>query len=146
MQSVGGEESNEAAIELFLDAEAHAILDPVVVAYRAHPPLLKILGSDPRTTRSLAGLCAQANDTELAAQLGVSLNYAHSTRGPLECLTRREREVLELMGDGLTNGEIARRLYIAESTAKRHVHHVLAKLGVRSRLQAVLAARDALDH
>jgi DNA-binding NarL/FixJ family response regulator len=46
---------------------------------------------------------------------------------------------------GLANGEIARRLFIAESTAKRHVHNVLAKLGVRSRLQAVLVARDVMD-
>jgi DNA-binding NarL/FixJ family response regulator len=46
------------------------------------------------------------------------------------------------MGEGLRNGEIAKRLVISESTVKVHVHHILEKLGVKSRLQAVLAARD----
>ena len=45
---------------------------------------------------------------------------------------------------GLTNAEIAQRLVIAETTAKVHVHNILRKLGVTSRLQAALLARDIL--
>jgi DNA-binding NarL/FixJ family response regulator len=141
-----GEESDEQATELLLDAEVHGILDTAVIAYRAHPPLLKLWASDSRTSKSVAQMCQRANDGKLAKEAGIDLRQTPSTVGALECLTRREREVLDLMCDGLGNGEIARRLFIAEGTAKVHVQHVLAKLGARSRLQAVLAARDALGY
>ncbi len=59
---------------------------------------------------------------------------------PAETLTEREMEVLRLLADGQSNKEIARTLQIAEDTAKTHVRHVLAKLGVQSRTQAVLCA------
>ncbi len=59
---------------------------------------------------------------------------------PTETLTAREMEVLRLLADGQSNKEIARTLQIAEDTAKTHVRHVLAKLGVQSRTQAVLCA------
>lgn len=60
---------------------------------------------------------------------------------PVEDLTSREREVLRLLGEGLSNARIARRLGISETTVKTHVSNILGKLGVESRLQAALAAR-----
>lgn len=60
---------------------------------------------------------------------------------PMEDLTSREREVLRLLGEGLSNARIARRLGISEATVKTHVSSILGKLGVESRLQAALAAR-----
>jgi len=51
-------------------------------------------------------------------------------------LTPREREVIRLLSDGLSNAEIARTLYISEKTASVHVSNILRKLGVTSRLQA----------
>jgi DNA-binding CsgD family transcriptional regulator/tetratricopeptide (TPR) repeat protein len=55
-------------------------------------------------------------------------------------LTRREREVLRLLGHGLSNAQIARTLFISEKTASVHVSNILRKLGVTSRVQAALAA------
>ncbi|WP_086663746.1 response regulator [Lentzea kentuckyensis] len=60
----------------------------------------------------------------------------------LDSLTGREREILVAIGQGLTNGEIAQRFTLAESTVKTHVGRVLAKIGARDRIQAVILAYD----
>jgi len=60
----------------------------------------------------------------------------------LDTLTDREREILVAIGRGWTNGEIAERLVLSESTVKTHVGRVLAKIGARDRVQAVIFAYD----
>jgi ATP/maltotriose-dependent transcriptional regulator MalT len=114
--------ADEAARELALDAASAGMLDAVVLASRAHPALSGVLEADERTRALLRG--AEPDG-----------------RGDLAHLTAREREVLELMCEGLGNAEISRRLFISEKTTKVHVSHIFEKLGVRTRVQAVLAAQ-----
>ena len=68
-----------------------------------------------------------------------------SGRGQMEVLTPREREILQLLADGMSNVDVAAKLFISQETVKSHVRHILAKLEADTRTQAVaIALREAM--
>ncbi|APE24871.1 MULTISPECIES: response regulator [Streptomyces] len=87
---------------------------------------------------------AAAVRTAAAGQSALAPAVAHRLmdrmRTPAEALTRRELEVLQLVGEGLSNQQISKVLFLSQATVKSHLVHVFAKLGVDSRTAAVAAA------
>ena len=89
----------------------------------------------PRVTRRLL--------EEYAQQLPVADAQRASRYPQLSALTEREREVLAVVAQGLSNTEIAASLYVSETTVKSHVGRILAKLGLRDRVQIVVLAYES---
>ena len=88
-----------------------------------------------------------ARDADHTADLLRSLGVRAARSGPrgIAELTKREREVLELLGEGLSNRELAERLFVTRKTVEHHVHNVLMKLDLRSRGEAAAYAVRHLD-
>ncbi|TRV78577.1 response regulator transcription factor [Streptomyces sp. 130] len=112
---------------LLKDTEAAGLLDAVRTVARGEGMIA------PAVTRRLIAEFAGATSVRAADAPDASV---------LEALTRREREVLGCLGEGLSNAEIAGRLSMAEATAKTHVSRLLGKLGLRSRVQAAVLAQE----
>ncbi|MBX3083451.1 MAG: AAA family ATPase [Anaerolineae bacterium] len=81
-------------------------------------------------------------DQVLNAALGLQPSTRETADSLIEPLSDRELEVLRLIAAGLSNAEIADRLFIAEGTVKRHINHIYGKLAVGSRTQAVARSRE----
>jgi ATP/maltotriose-dependent transcriptional regulator MalT len=111
--------------------------DGFVCAYRAFPALLQTISNASVDVQPFMSLATRL-DRSLLESLGMSPPTAKRT--PSGPLTPRESEILELVSQGLSNRDIARTLWIAESTVKVHVRHILEKLGARSRTEAVALA------
>jgi DNA-binding NarL/FixJ family response regulator len=126
--------------ELLDVAVCRGAFDLIVVAYRSVPELLPVLLHASSRPDDLTELVRRVGDDDLARRLG---STASLVDGPKALLTRREREVHELLRQGLTNREIATLLFITEATAKLHVQHIYDKLGVRSR--KAIAMQAALE-
>ncbi len=96
-----------------------------------------------RTVARGEGIVAPAVTRRLIAEFAAApAREAEAYPAVLEGLTRREREVLGCVGEGLSNAEIAARLDMAEGTVKTHVSRLPAKLELRSRVQAAVLARE----
>jgi DNA-binding NarL/FixJ family response regulator len=98
--------------------------------------------SDALPSQDAASVSATASMTPPASGNPTAHN-APGVPAAVHSLTPREREVLALVGEGLTNAEIAERLFLAETTAKTHVHRIMGKLQARDRVQAALIANRA---
>ncbi|MEV4624523.1 response regulator transcription factor [Asanoa sp. NPDC049573] len=94
------------------------------------------------TVRTGDALLAPAITRRLVERYALRDEATAPAHRDLERLTPREREVLRLLAQGLSNAELAGRLYLAEATVKTHVARVLAKLGLRDRVQAVVLAYE----
>jgi DNA-binding NarL/FixJ family response regulator len=94
----------------------------------------------PRITRRLLEEYAHTLPDLAAGAVGAGGGDVTEENAALASLTEREREVLLAVADGLSNAEIAERLYVSEATVKSHVGRLLAKLGLRDRVQAVVFA------
>jgi len=127
-------EPDPAAMALFEAAVELDVWDILVTTFRAEPDVLKALAKHPQTHAQLATVLQRSHDQALGRRCGFGVELAYGRR---DLLSKREHEVFDLLRQGLTNREIARSLFIAESTAKVHVHHILDKLNVRSRAEAV---------
>ena len=110
--------------------------DAVVSCVRAWPALLPDLADAADLGLDLRSALRRSHDYELASRAGLSLGPKPRTRR--SALSPREQEVLQLVRQGLTNGEIATALFIGESTVKVHVSHVLEKVGARTRTEAAM--------
>ncbi|MFD6348707.1 response regulator [Streptomyces roseolus] len=95
-----------------------------------------------RTVARGEGLIAPAVTRRLIAEFASPAPSVRRDPAVLDGLTPREREVLSALGAGLSNAEVAVRLDMAEATVKTHVSKVLGKLGLRSRVQAAVLARE----
>ncbi|KAB7833985.1 response regulator [Streptomyces mobaraensis] len=127
--------------------DEEALLDAVMAGASGYV-LKQISGTDLVTAvRTVAGGQSTLDPgatTRLMAKLrGQTTAPEPPEPAALTSLTEREREILDLIGDGLTNREIGKRLYLAEKTVKNHISRLLAKLGVERRVQAAVIATEA---
>jgi len=114
--------------------QAEALADGDEAAMRESLAILTRLGAEPAADIVRAKMRS-------AGVKGVPARPRASTRAAPAQLTRRQLEVLALLEEGLSNAEIARRLFISERTAVHHVSAILGKLGAGTRSEAVAAAR-----
>ena len=108
--------------------------------------LKQVLGSDlVNAIRTVAG-GQSLLDTHTTSALLARLRRDQEQRtDPLAVLSDQERIVLEHIGEGLTNRQIAERMFLAEKTVKNYVSHLLAKLGMQRRTQAAVLATELKD-
>ncbi|MCW7986971.1 LuxR family transcriptional regulator [Streptomyces platensis subsp. clarensis] len=123
-----------------------ALLD-AIMAGAAGYALKEIKGADlvaaVRTIASGRSMLDPATTSRLMSTLRGDDSDEEPQADALSSLSPREREILGLIGEGLTNRQIGKRLYLSEKTVKNHISRLLAKLGVGRRIQAAVLASQA---
>ncbi|MBD9724128.1 response regulator [Streptomyces caniscabiei] len=127
--------------------DEEALLDSIMAGASGYV-LKQIRGSDlvsaVRTVAAGQSLLDPSATARLMARLRQGPQEEQAPEA-LPGLTAREREILALIGEGLTNRQIGGRLFLAEKTVKNHISRLLAKLGVERRVQAAVIATQAQD-
>jgi LuxR family transcriptional regulator, maltose regulon positive regulatory protein len=129
--------SNASATLARLLASGH--IDGVIVACRCFPKLASVADHNPNLAVELGRVLARSRDVDIGRAAGLDMPRELRRR---DGLSQRERDVYELLVQGRTNREIARALFISESTAKVHVRHIFEKLGVHNRAEAASTGID----
>jgi DNA-binding NarL/FixJ family response regulator len=134
------EQSLKAARHAFSQAFELGNLDNLMCAFRGFPDFASKVYRQDDLRPQVEFVLARADDTELASAIGAAVKPANAIA---RRLSKREFEVLGLVAQGLTNREIARRLFISDVTVKVHVRHIFEKLGVRTRAEAAAVAAES---
>ncbi|GHA05316.1 DNA-binding response regulator [Streptomyces spiroverticillatus] len=120
-----------------------ALLDAIMAGASGYV-LKQIKGSDlveaVRTVASGQSMLDPATTARLMSSLRGPTQEEPAQDARLAGLSTREREILALIGEGLTNRQIGKRLYLSEKTVKNHISRLLSKLGVERRIQAAVLA------
>ncbi|MFB7928339.1 response regulator [Streptomyces sp. NPDC056039] len=128
--------------------DEEALLDAIMAGASGYV-LKQIKGSDlvsaVRTVASGRSMLDPETTARLMRSLRADPSEEPAVAPELASLSPREREILALIGDGLTNREIGTKLYLSEKTVKNHISRLLAKLGVQRRVQAAVLASQ-WDH
>lgn len=127
----GGDEA--AVVRAYEEIFTLGIRNALVLAWRTCADVAALLLLKPERRDRLTRLLVESNDEAIARRGGLRIPREARPRG---VLSSREREVHELIAQGLTNEEIAKLLFISLSTTKVHVKHIFEKLGVHSRIEA----------
>ncbi|WP_328404287.1 response regulator transcription factor [Streptomyces sp. NBC_00390] len=127
--------------------DEEALLDAIMAGASGYV-LKQITGTDlvtaVRTVAAGQSMLDPGATARVMARLRGGAPQDEQQQRGLPALTDREREILALVGEGLTNREIGNRLYLAEKTVKNNISRLLAKLGVERRVQAAVIATQAL--
>lgn len=127
--------------------DEEALLDSIMAGASGYV-LKQIQGSDLVSAVRTVAAGQSLLDPDATAKVMARLRQGQEPKpepDALPGLTEREREILALIGEGLTNRQIGQRLYLAEKTVKNHISRLLAKLGVERRVQAAVIATQAQD-
>jgi RNA polymerase sigma factor (sigma-70 family) len=129
-----------------------ALLDAIMAGASGYV-LKQIKGSDLVSAVRTVASGQSMLDPATTARLMNSLRVQDTEEAPeeprdaaLASLTPRERDILALIGEGLTNRQIGRQLYLSEKTVKNNISRLLAKLGVERRVQAAVIATQTAPH
>jgi len=119
--------------------DEHAMLDAILAGASGYV-VKNIKGMELAAAIKQVGAGRSLLDNRAAAALKARLRSSTEKDGPLAGLTEQERRLLALLGEGLTNRQIAARMFLAEKTVKNYVSRLLAKLGMERRTQAAVLA------